>query len=230
MERFSMSRIDRPVPEQFYREARNLMVDCQVRPSNITDQRLLTAMRGLPREKFLPPALAWRAYHDADVELPHGRVMITPLAIAQLVQLARPVAGERALVIGAGTGYGAALVAACGAETWALEEDDSLRAIAAAALASYEPRVHLAAGKLAEGLPGYAPFDLILLEGGVERLPTQCIAQLQVDGRLVTVLHERGIGRAVIARPGPAGFAYRSVADCHAPLLASFHHKPDFVF
>jgi protein-L-isoaspartate(D-aspartate) O-methyltransferase len=225
-----MPRIDQPVPEQYYREARSLMVDCQVRPNNITDQRLLAAMRNLPREKFLPPALAWRAYHDEDVELPQGRVMIAPLAIAQLVQLARPLAGERALVIAAGTGYGAALVAACGAETWALEEDQSLRALAGSALGAYEPRVHLAAGPLTEGLPGYAPFDLILLEGGVERLPVQFAAQLQVDGRLVTVLHERGLGRAVIARPGPAGFAYRAVADCRARLLASFSRKPDFVF
>ena len=225
-----MARMDQPIPEQFYRDARNFMVDCQIRPNNITDQRLLAAMRRLPREKFLPPALAPRAYFDEDVELGGGRLMIAPLALAQLVQLARPISGERALVIAAGTGYGAALVAACGAETWALEEDEALRAIAATALDAYEPRVHLAKGKLPEGLPGYAPFDLILLEGGVERLPAQFIAQLQVDGRMVTVLHEGGIGRAVIARPSPTGFAYRTVTDCRARLLASFRHQPDFVF
>ncbi len=225
-----MARMDQPIPEAFYREARNFMVDCQIRPNNITDQRLLAAMRRLPREKFLPPALASRAYFDEDIELGHGRLMMAPLAIAQLVQLARPLSGERALVIAAGTGYGAALVAACGAETWALEEDQALHALAVAALAVHEPRVHLATGLLAKGLPGYAPFDLILLEGGVDRLPAQFVAQLQVDGRMVTVLHERGLGRAVIARPSPTGFAYRAIADCRARLLAAFRHEADFVF
>lgn len=221
---------DRRISDQFFSEARVWMVEGQVRPNNIRDPRLIAAMRLLPREQFLPPECAGRAYFDDEVKLAHGRAMPSPLTIARLVQIALPRVGERALVVGAGTGYGAALVAACGAETWALEEDDELRAIAARALAAHAPGVHLAAGKLTEGLPSEAPFDLILIEGCIVRLPTQFGRQLQVDGRLVTVLQERGLGRAVIAQPNTNGFAHRALADCRAPLLASFQPAPDFVF
>jgi protein-L-isoaspartate(D-aspartate) O-methyltransferase len=221
---------DQRISDQFFSQARAYMVEGQVRPNNVTDPRLIAAMRLLPRERFLPPECAREAYFDTDVRLPNGRVMLSPLTMARLVQFALPRPGERALVVGAGTGYGAALVSACGAETWALEEDEGLRAIAAEALAAHAPNVHLAAGRLIEGLPGQAPFDLILIEGCVVRLPTQFARQLQVDGKLVTVLQERGLGRIVVAQPNTNGFAHRSMADSEAPLLPAFEPEPGFVF
>ena len=116
---------------QAFAEARNNMVDSQVRPNKVTDPRIIAAMRQLPRERFLPPGLAALAYADEDVPLGDGRVLMEPMVIARLVQLTAIAAGERALVVAAGTGYGAALLAACGARVTALEETAALLAMRA---------------------------------------------------------------------------------------------------
>jgi protein-L-isoaspartate(D-aspartate) O-methyltransferase len=99
---------------EFFADARANMVDSQVRPNKVTDPRILHAMRTLPRERFLPPALASLAYADEDVPLGNGRVLMEPMVLARLLQIAAPMPGEVALVVGAGTGYGAAVLAACG--------------------------------------------------------------------------------------------------------------------
>ena len=124
---------------QAFAETRNRMVDSQVRPNKVTDPRIIAAMRQLPRERFLPPRLAPLAYADEDVPLGEGRVLIEPTVIARLVQLTAIAAGERALVVAAGTGYGAALLAACGARVTALEEAAPLQAVARAVLAELAP-------------------------------------------------------------------------------------------
>ena len=96
------------------RRARPLMVDSQLRPNRISDPRLIRAARSIPRERFLPPHLTGMAYADEDVALPGGRNMMEPLVLANLIQLAKVRHGERVLVVGAGAGYGAALLDACG--------------------------------------------------------------------------------------------------------------------
>ncbi len=107
------------------------MVDSQIRPNKVNDPRILEAMRRLPRERFVPETAAAMAYVDEDVPLGNGRFLMEPMVIARLIQTTRPLPGEAALVVGAGTGYGAALLAACGARVTALEDDPALIAIAA---------------------------------------------------------------------------------------------------
>src|SRR5690348_11413326 len=91
-----------------YAQARNCMVDSQIRPNRVTDPRILSAMREIPRERFLPPRLRAFAYIDEDVPLGNGRVLMEPLVIARLVQLVAPQPGERALVVAAGVEVGTA--------------------------------------------------------------------------------------------------------------------------
>ena len=233
--------------------ARQLMVDGQLRPTKVNDPRVLEAMRRLPRERFLPPAAASLAYIDEDVPLPGGRALMEPLVLARLIQLAAPRAGERALVIGAGTGYGAAVLAATGASVVALEEDKTLLALARGALAALAPSVVLAEGPLAAGWPSGAPWDLIFIEGAVPAVPAAIAEQLRAEaGRLVTVLAPsglapsglapsglaapgsasagHGIGRAVLAERTPAGLAMRPAFDCATPMLPAFRPAPSFVF
>lgn len=178
--------MDVPVPD--FTEARNHMVDGQVRPNKVNDPRIIQAMRRLPRERFVPPHLAGLAYIDEDVPLGGGRFLMEPMVIARLVQLARVRAGERALVVGAGTGYGAALLAACGAEVTALEGDERLAAIAYRALAETAPGVSLVAGPLAQGWERGAPYDVVLIEGAVREIPPAVARQVRSNGRVVTVV------------------------------------------
>ncbi len=215
-----------------YSDARNHMVDGQLRPNRVSDPRVLQAMRDLPRERFLPPRFAPLAYVDEDVDLGNGRVLMEPLVIARLVQLARIRAGETTLVIGAGTGYGAALLAACGAAVTALEQDAALCDMARVALAAFAPSVALVAGPLAAGWPAGGPWDVILIDGAVPEIPDAIVAQLRPEaGRLVGVLAGRGrTGAAVIGERTEAGLRLRPAFDCATPALPQFMPKPKFVF
>jgi protein-L-isoaspartate(D-aspartate) O-methyltransferase len=214
-----------------FTEARNRMVDSQVRPNKVTDPRIIAAMRHLPRERFLPPSLASLAYADEDVPLGGGRVLVEPMAIARLVQLIAVSEGERVLVVAAGPGYGSALLATCGARVTALEEDARLLALARSALAEFAPGVSLVSGPLAAGWPAGAPYDAVLIEGAVHEIPLALGEQLRRDvGRLVTVCTGGTGGQAVLAEATVAGLFRQPMFDCATPPIPCLVSPPGFVF
>ena len=219
--------------DAFMTDARKRMVDSQLRPNKVSEPRLVDAMRHLPRERFLPASLAALAYADQNVPLGGGRVMPQPMVLARLVQAAAPVAGEKALVVGAGTGYSAALLAALGCEVVALEEDAALLETARSALAAAAPAVTLVAGPLTAGWPGGGPYDLILIDGAVPGIPAVLAAQLKPGtGRLMAIV-ANGDGRTsqgTRADPTPAGVSTRPLFDCPCPLLPGFAPAPAFQF
>jgi len=221
--------------------ARNNMVDSQVRPNKVVDPRILDAMRQIPRERFVPADMASLAYADEDVPLGGGRYLMEPMVIARLVQAAAVRRGERALVVGAGSGYGAALLAALGAQVIALEQDAALleiarAAIGRAALPGYATSVTLAGGPLAAGWPAGMPYDLMLIEGAAEHVPTALIGQLKRDGgRIVAVRATPGqVSHAalgeVVEGPAGAGLAWQALFDCATPVLPALRLAPGFVF
>ncbi|HEY2616433.1 MAG TPA: protein-L-isoaspartate O-methyltransferase [Acetobacteraceae bacterium] len=212
--------------------ARNHMVDSQIRPNKVNDPRIIGAMRQLPRERFLPPQLGSLAYADGDVALGDGRVLLEPAVIARLVQLTAVSAGERALVVASGTGYGAALLAACGARVTALEEVASLQGLARGILAELAPSVGLVAGPLAAGWPPGAPYDVILIEGAVREIPPGIAEQLHREtGRLVAVLTSgAGLCQAVLAEATAVGLRPQPMFDCATAPIPSLLPSPGFVF
>ncbi len=216
--------------------ARNLMVDGQVRPNKVYDPRVLLAMRTLPRERFLPPNLAPLAYADEDVPLGGGRFLMQPMVIARLLQAASVRAGERCLVVAAGSGYGAALLAACEAKVTAAEEDPALLALAREVLPSYAPGVTVVEAKLTEGYPAAAPYDLVLIEGAAEEFPAAIVQQLSPTGRLIgirSVARATGAGRscqAVVGERVGSGLSLQPLFDCGVPVLPGFNRVPGFVF
>ncbi|MBR0671181.1 protein-L-isoaspartate O-methyltransferase family protein [Neoroseomonas soli] len=216
-----------------FAEARRYMVDGQLRPNRVEEPRILAALRELPRERFAPAALAARAYADADLPLPGGRAMLKPLVIARLVQLAALKRGERALVLGAGTGYGAALFAAIGGTVTAVEADPALLSIARAALAAAAPAdsVTLVEADPARGHAAGAPYDVILIEGGVAEVPRAIEEQLAEGGRLVTVGLAGGPpGRALLVRRAGGAYSATQEFDAHAPALPGFAGAAAFAF
>lgn len=222
-------------PPADYAAARDHMVDGQVRPNKVSDPRIVRAMRTLPRERFLPPGLASLAYVDEDVKLPNGRALMEPMVIARLVQLLRIRDGERGLVVGSGSGYGAAIVASCGAKVVALEEDAGLLALARAVLPTLAPGVRLTEGRLAEGWATEAPYDFILIEGAVDTIPAVFATQLAPAGRLSTVIAGPGRpGHGVLAELVHVGAGHQLRAqpffDCATPALPQFRPAPAFTF
>jgi protein-L-isoaspartate(D-aspartate) O-methyltransferase len=220
---------------QQWAEARKHMVDGQLRPNRVTDARIIAAMGEMPRERFLPPALAARAYVDEDVPLPNGRALIEPMVIARLLQLLALRDGDRALVVGAGAGYAAAVAARCGARVVALEEDAGLLAIARRVLPGLvaPDALRLVEGPLAAGFPTAAPYDAILIEGEIPELPEAIAGQLAEGGRLATVLAAaaRGVSsRAVLGRRVAGSFSVADAFDCATVPLPAFRQAPGFVF
>ena len=218
-----------------YAEVRRKMVDGQLRPSRVTDPRILSAMGDLPRERFVPPNLAARAYTDEDVPLANGRSLMEPLVIARLIQMLALREHERLLLIGAGTGYGAAVAAQAGARVTALEEDAGLVAAARAALGGIMPSsaVTVVHGPLTEGHAAGAPYDAILIEGEIPEVPASISGQLAEGGRLATVLAaaQRGrSSRAVLGRRLGGVFTVSDVFDCAVAPLPAFRPQPGFVF
>lgn len=213
-----------------YTLARRQMVDGQLRPNRITQPALLDAFRAVPRERFLPAAMAARAYADTDVALVPGRVLPAPMALAKLLQLAEPRAGERALVAGAGSGYGAAILAWLGLAVTAVEDDPRLRALAEAALADSAPAVRLIAGPPAEGCADSGPFDLIIIEGEVPAIPDALAGQLAAAGRIVAAARVDGRhGRAVVGQRRGGTFTVTTAFDLAMAPLPGFTTPAHFV-
>lgn len=203
--------------------ARRRMVDGQLRPNRVSDARLLAALAEVPRERFVPADLMPRALADADLPLPvAGRVLMQPMSVARLVQSLGARSGTRALVLASGPGYGAALLARMGAEVTAVEESAALAALGRDLLPA-SVRVHLADPRA--GWPESAPYDAILVEGAVERVPEAVEAQLAEGGRLATVL--RRPDRAPVAVLGTrirgvGSIPYAVTYDLFTPLLPGF--------
>lgn len=221
--------------ERYFREARASLVDGQVRPNGIIDERILSAFRRLRRERFLPPNLQGRAYADAEVPLGHGRVMSRLMTLGRMLMESALKSQQHALVIGANTGYAAAALADIGLDVTALEEDDALFPLAQAALSAEAPEVRLVKAPLVEGCVQHAPYDLILIDGAVDAVPPGLAAQLSPEGRLVAIVYDRGVGRLMIGEPvkaegGGMRFAFRCAADSSATIIPQFRSKPEFVF
>ena len=208
------------------------MVDSQIRPNRVTDTRILSAMRRLPRERFLPPSVRALAYADEDVPLGNGRFMLEPMVLAKMLQAAVLQDRERVLVVGAGTGYAAAVLAGCGCRVTALENDPALLAIAGPVLTEEAPGVTLVTGPLSAGWPSSAPYDLILIEGAVPAVPPALVDQLHRQaGRLLTAIRdETRATRAILAEATAAGLGISTIFDCGTPPLPCMRQAPVFEF
>jgi protein-L-isoaspartate(D-aspartate) O-methyltransferase len=219
-------------PADYFTDARNCMVDSQIRPNRVSDPRILSAMRRLPRERFLPANVQALAYADEDVPLGNGRYMMEPMVLARLLQAAALTGDERVLVVAAGTGYGAAVLASCGCRVTALEEDPALLPLARAALAVEAPGVSLVTGPLAAGWPAHAPYDLILIEGAVWTIPAALAPQLhQQTGRILTPIRRAGgITQAVQAETTGSVISVSALFDCGTPEIPSLKKAAAFAF
>ncbi|MFL1460916.1 protein-L-isoaspartate O-methyltransferase family protein [Roseococcus sp. DSY-14] len=218
---------------QDFEAARRMMVLGQLEPNTVNDPLLLRAMGEVPRERFLPAALAARAYADESTPLAPGRALLQPMVLGRLVQALLPQPGERALVLGAGTGYGAAVLAAMGLVVTAVEEEAALveagRAALDFALPANRPELH--AANPAQGWPAGAPYRVILVEGAVETVPEALWTQLGEGGRAALVRAGKGMkGRASLFRRAGGTVSEVPSFDAAAPLLPAFAAPAGFRF
>ncbi len=216
--------------------ARINMIESQVRPNGITDRRIIAALEGLAREDFVPAGRRVVAYVDEDVALAPSdaskgpRYLIEVMALARMLQQAVIRPEDKILAVGAGTGYGAAVMASLGHAVTALEQDPGLAAEARRNLARFG-NVTVCEGALAAGAPAAGPFDVILVEGRVEEVPQALLGQLADAGRLVAVVGETEMAKAIVYTRSGDAIAAREVFDASVARLPGFEKKkPAFVF
>lgn len=217
------------VTEHNYTSMRNAMVDSQLRTSDVNDPRVIAAMLAVPRERFVPAGRRDVAYIDRPVKLADGRSLNPPVATGRLLVAADVQPTDNVLLVGAATGYAAALLAQLGGKVTALEEDAALAAQARDALAGVA-NVSVVEGPLNAGAAQAAPYDVILVDGAVELLPAALVDQLAEGGRLAVALAENGVTRLSIGRKDGGAFGMDSFADCETVPLPGFAKPKSFTF
>ncbi len=211
---------------------RKNMVESQVRPSDVTDRRIMAAMQDIPRERFVPEGQRSLAYMDEALSFGGGRGLLAPRIFARLVQLGNIGANDRVLDVGCLSGYSAAVLARLAGHVTALESDAGLARTAQIELASKPAAiVDVIAGALAAGHAAGAPYDVIVVEGATERMPEALTEQLAPGGRLVAIeASGRRLGQAVIITKNASGLTKRVAFEASGFLLPGFEKPTAFAF
>jgi protein-L-isoaspartate(D-aspartate) O-methyltransferase len=215
--------------------ARQKMVDGQVRPSDVTDLRIIDAMLAVPREVFVPENQRALAYLDLDLDVSEGgsarRFLIKPVVTAKLLQAAEIKDTDNVLVVGCASGYAAAVVARLAGQVTATEVDPLLAAKAREVLAQLGiGNATVKAADPPQGDTANAPYDVIMLNGATEVTPDRLYRQLKDGGRLVGVFAMMQPQRAMVVTRSHGDFGTRALFDVAVPILPSLGRLPAFVF
>lgn len=214
--------IHAPVPD--FAAARASMVGTQLRPEGVNYPPVVEAMASVRREEFVDPSARSLAYIDRTVPMGDGRLMSGPVVVGKLLTEMTPLRGERALVVGCGSGYSCAVLSAMGLDVTGLESSAPLAGRAR------ELGITVVEGPLDEGWKAGAPYHLILIDGAIEHIPEAIVAQLTDHGRLGAALIDRGICRLAVGRRAGKGFGLHTIADAAAAALPGFARPRAFTF
>ncbi|MCI4590289.1 protein-L-isoaspartate O-methyltransferase [Sphingobium sp. BYY-5] len=208
--------------EQNYSSMRNAMVDSQLRTSDVDDQRVIAVMAKVPREDFVPADRRAMTYVDRPIPLDGGRALNPPLVTGRLLKEAQIAEGDKVLLIGAATGYAAALLVALGAQVTAVEEEGGAEIAV--------PGATVVRGALHAGALSGAPYDVLFIDGAVEEVPAALVQQLADGARVVTGVADRGVTRLCSGRAVGGSLGLNSLIDMEMVVLPGFGAAQAFVF
>lgn len=208
---------------------RTMMVDTQVRPSDVTKYPIIAAMLSVPREAFVPAQMREAAYAGEHVTLGNGRVVLDPRTLAKMLDALDIQGTETVLDIGCGLGYSSAIIARMADAVVAVEEDETLATEAQRALSAQGvDNAAVNHGKLAAGAPKAGPYDVIVLQGAAEVIPESLIAQLKEGGRIGALFMEGNLGVARVGYKIDGRITWRQVFNASAPVLPGFEMRKAF--
>jgi protein-L-isoaspartate(D-aspartate) O-methyltransferase len=215
-----------------YAAARQHMIDSQIKTNKVTDPSVIEALASVPREAFVADAQKKLAYIDRAVSIGAGRRMTEPMVLARLLQVAQLKLSDTVLVVGAGTGYSAAILSRLVKKVVALDSAPELAEKAKAILGGFGiGNVSVVTGDLAAGRPADGPYDFILVDGAAEIVPEALTAQLADRGRLAVVIKEQGVvGRGTLFTRADGVVSQRAIFDADAEVLPGFTRPQRFVF
>ncbi len=208
-----------------------MMVDTQVRPSDVTKFPIIDAMLDVPRERYVPTSLREAAYVGENLPLGGDRVMLEPRTLSKMLDGLMIEPSDAVLDLGCGYGYSTAVLARL-ASFVAAVEDDEARATEAQTVLSEEGVDNAAVlhGPLTEGAPKSGPYDVIILQGAIERFPEALDAQLREGGRVAAIFNEGALGVVRIGHKIDGRISWRYAFNAGAPVLTGFEDVQDFVF
>ncbi len=208
---------------------RQMMVDTQVRPSDVTKFTIIDAMLRVPREVFVPDNKVEAAYVGENLSLGGGRVLLDPRTLAKMLDALAITRSDLVLDIGCGTGYSAALMQSMAQAVVGLEEDESLASAAEAALAQAGAEtVVLVKGSLTAGAPDHAPYDVMILQGGIETFPDALVGQLAEGGRVCALFMQGALGVVRLGVRKGDVIGWRDIFNAAAPVLPGFEKAQAF--
>ena len=214
-----------------YLQRRIAMVDCQVRPSDVTKFPIIQAMLEIPREEFVPGAQKDLAYIGDHVGLADRRVLLDPRVLAKMLQELDVRSDELVLDVGCGLGYSSAVIARMAEAVVALEELEDLAEQAESALANhFVDNAVAVAGRLSAGAPQHGPYDAITVQGGVEDLPEALLEQLKEGGKMACIFVDGTAGECNVGIKSKGRMSWRMAFNAHAPVLPGFEKQRMFVF
>ena len=213
-----------------YQTRRKTMVDTQIRPSDVTKFPIIEAFLSVPREKFVPDGKREAAYIGENFKLGQSRVILEPRTLAKLLDALDIRNDELVLDIGPGLGYSSAVISPMAEVVIAVEDDSSMANEAEEILTEVgADNVVIQIGKLEDGAPEHGPYDVIILQGGVEKIPSSIVNQLKNGGRVGAIFVEEGLGTAKIGFKLNDKINWRYSFNAAAPVLPGFFKQKDFV-
>jgi protein-L-isoaspartate(D-aspartate) O-methyltransferase len=209
---------------------RTMMVDTQVRPSDVTKFPIIDAMLAVPREVYVPSEKREAAYVGENLLIAPNRVVLEARTLAKLLDALDIQPDETVLDLGCGLGYSAAVLARLAEAVIAVEDDATLAAEASRTLSvEGADNVAVVLAPLALGSPKHGPYDVITIEGGVEIVPEGLIAQLKEGGRIGAVFMDGALGVARVGYKLDGVVTWRFAFNATAPVLSGFEARPGFV-
>ncbi len=213
-----------------YQTRRKTMVDTQIRPSDVTKFPIIEAFLSVPREKFVPDGKREAAYIGENFKIGQSRVILEPRTLAKLLDALDIRNDELVLDIGPGLGYSSAVISPMAEVVIAVEDDSSMANEAEEILTEVgADNVVIQIGKLEDGAPEHGPYDVIILQGGVEKIPSSILKQLKNGGRVGAIFVEEGLGTAKIGFKLNDKINWRYSFNAAAPVLPGFFKQKDFV-
>jgi len=212
-----------------YAALREMMVDTQVRPADVTKFPIIEAMLTVPKERFVPDGARKTAYVGANVDLGAGRVVLEPRTFAKMLDALDLQRDELVLDLGAGLGYSAAVIARLVEAVVAVEADPAMAADAQSELSEYgADNVAVVEASLTEGAAKHGPYDAIVIEGAAEQVPAALSDQLKDGGRIGCVFMEGALGVCRIGHKSAGRISWRYAFNGAAPVLPGFSLHPEF--
>ena len=210
---------------------RVMMVDTQVRPSDVTKFPIIDAMLSVPREDFVPAALKEAAYMGENLDLGQDRVVLEPRTLAKMLDVLAISSDELVLDVGCAMGYSAAVIAHMAEAVVALEEDEAMAAEAQEALVQAgADNVVIHTGPLTEGAAAHGPYDVIVIQGGVVTVPDAILDQLKDGGRIAALFIEAALGEVRVGYKQAGQVSWRIAFNAAAPVLRGFQPEAAFQF